>query len=387
MASHTPGRSDGAGSGSSDFESGLDYGAFVEDDDAQPTQALPRTTEEHGAQRTLAFDRDELAAAAAGAGTGAGRSGAGSRAAGAAHGVAGEDITASRPAPAPAPSLASPWGADRYPSDATVPASAPVAAAAADTRTPEERARLPKAGPRLAQVLLAVLAPLVLLLGAVRLVATPLFLWLEYHRPGFPADPYGFSTADRMTYGSAGLDYLHNLAGPRYLSELTFQGKPLLSEAAVSHMTDVKTVMWIATAVLVLLGLACLLLALYLRRTSPGGVRRALFAGALGLLVVIVVLAAMAATGWQGFFAGFHSLFFAEGTWTFSVSDPLIRLYPAQFWVDAAVAVAVLALIGIIAALVAGAPTRRRREMSQDRRAQLEATRLRWAREDAHGVR
>jgi len=367
MASHTPGRSDGADSGSSDFESGLDYGAFVEDAAAQPTQALPRTTEEHGAQRTLAFDRDELAAAA--------------------HGIAGEDITASRPAPAPAPSPASPWGADRYPSDATVPASAPVAAAVADTRTPEERARLPKAGPRLAQVLLAVLAPLVLLLGAVRLVATPLFLWLEYHRPGFPADPYGFSTADRMTYGSAGLDYLHNLAGPRYLSELTFQGAPLLSEAAVSHMTDVKTVMWIATAALVVLGLACLLLALYLRRTSPGGVRRALFAGALGLLVVIVVLAAMAATGWQGFFAGFHSLFFAEGTWTFSVSDPLIRLYPAQFWVDAAVAVAVLALIGIIAALVAGAPTRRRREMSQDRRAQLEATRLRWAREDAHGVR
>ena len=41
----------------------------------------------------------------------------------------------------------------------------------------------------------------------------------------------------------------------------------------------------------------------------------------------------------------------------------------------------------VLAALVAGAPTRRRREMSQDRRAQLEATRLRWAREDAHGVR
>ncbi|MBD4563459.1 TIGR01906 family membrane protein, partial [Xanthomonas citri pv. citri] len=113
----------------------------------------------------------------------------------------------------------------------------------------------------------------------VRLVASPVFLWLEYHRPGFPADRFGFTLADRMHYGSAGLDYVTNLAGPRYLSSLTHQGAPLFTEVEVDHMTDVKTVLWIAAAALVLLVVVCALLIASLLRTSPGGVRRALFAG------------------------------------------------------------------------------------------------------------
>ena len=58
------------------------------------------------------------------------------------------------------------------------------------------------------QVVLAILAPLVVLVGVVRLVASPVFLWLEYHRAGFPADPFGMSTEQRLNYGSYGLDYL-----------------------------------------------------------------------------------------------------------------------------------------------------------------------------------
>ena len=115
--------------------------------------------------------------------------------------------------------------------------------------------------------------------------------------------------------------------------------------------------------------------------------RRALFAGAVWLLIALVGLGVLAATGWEAFFAGFHSLFFADGTWTFSTADSLIRLYPGQFWVDAAFAVALLTLAGALLTLVLGWPSRRWRELRQDRRAQLEATRLRWAREDAYGAR
>lgn len=397
MASQIPGGGRADRAGSDDFESGLDYGAFVEDD-ADTTQALPRQggTDRPGAgdNPTLVMDRGGIAAA--------GGSGAG------AHAADGrEDIAFTRETPATAAAPAGALGGtaarptvrqgapvgghapDRYPGDA---AAAPAGVAGsravdADGPTPEEQARLPKAGPRIAQVLLAVLAPLTLLLGAVRLVASPLFLWLEYHRPGFPADDYGFTTADRMHYGSAGLDYLSNAAGSRYLSSLMHEGQPLFTAAEVSHMTDVKIVMLAATAALVVLALVCAALAWYLHRTSPGGVRRALFAGAVWLLIALVVLGVLAATGWETFFAGFHSLFFADGTWTFSTADSLIRLYPGQFWVDAAFAVAVLTLAGALLALVLGWPSRRRRELTQDRRAQLEATRLRWAREDAYGAR
>lgn len=218
-------------------------------------------------------------------------------------------------------------------------------------------------------------------------MASPVFLWLEYHRPGFPADRFGFTLADRMHYGSAGLDYVTNLAGPRYLSSLTHQGAPLFSEVEVDHMTDVKTVLWIAAAALVVLVVVCALLIASLLRTSPGGVRRALFAGAVWLPLAVIALAVLAVLGWETFFAGFHSLFFADGTWTFSVRDALIRLYPQQFWVDAAVVVGLVTLLASLVTLVVTWPTRRRRELSADRREQLLRTRLRWAREDDAVVR
>ena len=242
--------------------------------------------------------------------------------------------------------------------------------------------RLPGAGPRIAQTLLAILAPIVLLIGVVRLVASPVFLWLEYHRPGFPADQYGFTTDDRLHYGSAGLDFLFNLSGGRYLQQLQADGSPVFTDAEVSHMVDVKWVMLITMAVGVVLAVVCALLIAYLLKNSAGGVRRALFAGALWFIVAVLVLAVLGVLGWEALFAGFHQLFFADGTWTFAANDGLIRLYPGQFWIDAAIVIAVLSLVAALITLIATAPTRRRREAAWDRRLQMEATRGRWYRED-----
>ena len=242
--------------------------------------------------------------------------------------------------------------------------------------------RLPGAGPRIAQTLLAILAPIVLLIGVVRLVASPVFLWLEYHRPGFPADQYGFTTEDRLHYGSAGLDFLFNLSGGRYLQQLQADGAPVFTDAEVSHMVDVKWVMLITMAAGVVLAVVCALLIAYLLKNSAGGVRRALFAGALWFTVAVLVLAVLGMLGWEALFAGFHQLFFADGTWTFAANDGLIRLYPGQFWIDAAIAIAVLSLLAALITLIATAPTRRRREAAWDRRLQMEATRGRWYRED-----
>ncbi|MFB1427467.1 TIGR01906 family membrane protein [Micrococcus endophyticus] len=411
MASHQAGRGREERAGAEDFESGLDYGAFAEDDAAEDpnrTQALPASgRDDAGVQHTSALSPEDLAALRGG--DAAAADGRSERSAERGTPDARErDIVASRAVPwsdrrplpgadelgplsaavgarsASGSSAADP--ADRYPQDASA-AYAASSSAALQGPTPEERARLPKAGPRVAQVLLAILAPLALLLAAVRFVASPAFLWLEYHRPGFPADRFGFDTGDRMHYGSAGLDYVTNLAGSRYLSSLTHQGEPLFTEAEVSHMTDVKVVLWIALAALVALVVVCALLIAHLLRTSPGGVRRALFAGALWLPLALIALAVLAVLGWETFFAGFHSLFFADGTWTFSARDALIRLYPEQFWVDAALVVGAIALIASLVTLVFTWPTRRRREMSADRRGQLLDTRLRWAREEDSQVR
>ena len=216
--------------------------------------------------------------------------------------------------------------------------------------------------PRVMQVLLAVCFPVILLVLAVRAVASPLFLWVEYNRPGFPGDGYGFSTDDRMTYGSYAVDYLSNWAGPRYLGELVHRnGDRLFEDGEVSHMADVKIVILSAFGAGVLLILLSLIAVIYLRRRSPGGVRRGLFAGSIVTLVIIISLAVLAVLGWEQFFAQFHSVFFASGTWTFSLQDTLIRLFPAQFWVDGGIVIAGLVLIASLVTLILTWPTRKRR--------------------------
>lgn len=219
---------------------------------------------------------------------------------------------------------------------------------------------------RSAQVILAVIFPFLTLIAAVRLVATPGFLALAYGRPGFPADDFGFSWPERLTYASYGVDYLNNFAGPEYLGGLRLaDGAALFSAPEVQHMVDVKNLIGITYVVGVILAVVAIVLIAYLARRYAGGVRRGLFAGALATLGLIAALALAAILGWQSFFTSFHQLFFTDGTWTFSVSDTLIRLYPAQFWVDSAIAVAALVLIAVIVVLITCWPTGPRREASR----------------------
>ena len=230
----------------------------------------------------------------------------------------------------------------------------------------EHAANAKPVAPRVMQVLLAVFYPVILLVLAVRAVTSPLFLWVEYNRPGFPGDGYGFSTDDRMTYGSYAVDYLSNWSGPRYLGELvTHSGEMLFKPGEVSHMADVKSVILSAFGAGVLLVLLSLIAVIYLRRRSTGGVRRGLFAGSIVTLVIIIGLGVLATLGWEQFFTDFHHIFFANGTWTFSLQDTLIRLFPGQFWVDAGIVIGALVLLASLVTLILTWPTRRRRGLTK----------------------
>ncbi|GHD09707.1 lipoprotein intramolecular transacylase Lit [Zhihengliuella salsuginis] len=251
------------------------------------------------------------------------------------------------------------------------PVAAPVADPADSKRRGDAREAALRAkplGPRIVQTLLAVVYPFLLVIGALKAVASPWFLWLEYHRPGFPADEFGWDTAQRLTYGSYGVDYLNNAAGAGFLGGLVgADGAPLMTDSEVSHMADVKAVIATSFAAgFVLLVLAALMV-WFLARRYPGGVRRGLFAGAVATLVAAVALAALAILNWGAFFTGVHGLFFADGTWTFQYSDTLLRLYPEQFWVDAGIGVGVLVLLAVVATLIATWPTRSRRDRSRIR--------------------
>jgi len=197
-------------------------------------------------------------------------------------------------------------------------------------------------------VILAVALPFILLMGAIRLLATPAFISLEYNRPGFPADPYGFTQQERKQWADYAVNYLVNDAGIEYLGDLKFaNGDPLYRPEELSHMQDVKNVIQSALTVwYVLLGL---MIAIVIWFASMGNWRqlaKALRTGSwltVGLIAFIIV---MVVINFDTLFTQFHKLFFADGTWQFYLNDTLIRLFPLPFWRDAFILVGVLALIG-----------------------------------------
>ncbi len=207
------------------------------------------------------------------------------------------------------------------------------------------------------QTLLMILLPALLAIGSARLVMAPLFMQIEYTRPGFPSDPYGFSADDRLRYSPLGIEYLLNgedigfLGNQQLPGELCYppQDSPcaMFNSLELRHMQDVKIV---ATGAFIFgLGgvIVVLLFAFILGRFGgANALYRALLQGGLLTLGLIATIVLLAITAWDLFFTGFHDLFFEPGTWQFYFSDTLIRLYPEQFWFDASLTIGVLTTLG-----------------------------------------
>lgn len=201
---------------------------------------------------------------------------------------------------------------------------------------------------RLVGSLVALCIPVLLVLGGVRLVMTPLFLQFEYTRAGFPADTYGFTTEDRLKYGPVAIDYMLTDADITLLDDLDFGDTgAFFTQRELDHMVDVKIVTQAAFAVLTV-ALCIFAAGLVVLRHDGKALRGALMQGALFTLAAIVAVIFAAVTAWDFFFTLFHQLFFSEGTWIFLYSDTLIRLYPEQFWFDAALTIGGLTVGGAL---------------------------------------
>ena len=234
---------------------------------------------------------------------------------------------------------------------------------------------------KLRATLIALTVPLTVLMIAIRTVASAPFLWFEYHRPGFPEDSYGYYLIERMRLGSYGVDYINNFAPREYLARVTTGAHNTLAftEAEVNHMHDVKWVLLVAIIAVAALFLLTLFSSISLRERSPGTIRRSLFSGAWITLGLIAVLGVMGSFNWEWLFATFHQVFFPQGNWEFSVRSSLIRLYPPQFWIDAAIAVAVLMAAQITLLLVATWPTKYRKLKAERRRQERQELRVKLA--------
>ncbi|MBV6396491.1 MAG: hypothetical protein HFACDABA_02089 [Anaerolineales bacterium] len=209
--------------------------------------------------------------------------------------------------------------------------------------------------PKLIFSLTAILVPIVLLGSGLRLLLTPAFLQIEYSLPGFPADPYGFTKAERLRWAPYAVEYLVNREKISFLGDLKFDdGTSLFNERELSHMADVKRVTQGALNLfyLALAGLA--LIGLWAKRGEQWqAFRRGLKRGGWWMTGIAGTVALVALTGmfllpnvFWGFFSGFHALFFEGDSWLFASSDTLIRLFPLRFWQDAFLFAAIIAALG-----------------------------------------
>ncbi len=208
---------------------------------------------------------------------------------------------------------------------------------------------------RLLQILLTVLLPVLLALGSVRLLITDEYLAFEYGKASFPADPFGFDRSQRLAYASVNFRYVRDNQPIDSLAELRLGDRPIYNARELEHMQDVQRVYQTAMRIWHLaLGLSLLAgLALARQMETRPALYSALQRGGLLTVGMIAVTGVLAVIAWQVWFVAFHQVFFAPGSWSFSTSDTLIRLFPEKFWFDAALTISGLSLAGgLLLALV-----------------------------------
>jgi integral membrane protein (TIGR01906 family) len=203
---------------------------------------------------------------------------------------------------------------------------------------------------RIFSIIIAILTPLVVILTAVRLMMTPLFLQVEYRIPGFPEDPYGFSQAERLKWSQVSMDYLLSNDEITVFDQYKqADGSPLYTERELVHMDDVKVLVgsgrnvWLAILV-VFTGLSIYLYA----RKKMHPWYKGLIAGGYATLTLIGMMLLSTFTNFDWLFTEFHHLFFTGDSWLFLYSDTFIRLFPIRFWSDAFIFTGVLSVIAAL---------------------------------------
>lgn len=197
------------------------------------------------------------------------------------------------------------------------------------------------------KLLIILLVPILVIGGAVNLLVNDDYLAFEYGKDSFPPDPYGFTQRQRFVLASTNVHYVRAHLPDDELAKQTMYGTPVYTPREVSHMADVQAVfqsvfrVWQASLILLpLLGFTLW------RSGERKALASAIQSGGLLTSGIIASIALLALFAWQVWFDNFHLIFFEPGSWLFSYSDTLIRLFPVEFWFDATLTISALSLGG-----------------------------------------
>ena len=206
---------------------------------------------------------------------------------------------------------------------------------------------MPNVITKIINFLLVLLIPILVILGSARLLATDIYLALEYGKTNFPPDVYGFTSQQRFELASVNVHYVRAHLPDDALATQKLDGTLIYNPREVSHMVDVQSVFQVIVRVWQVAFVLLLLLGLILWATGEHRqFAAAIQSGGLFTSAMILMVALLAIFAWQSWFNIFHLFFFQPGSWLFSYSDTLIRLFPVKFWFDATLTISVLSIIG-----------------------------------------
>ncbi len=188
--------------------------------------------------------------------------------------------------------------------------------------------------------------PFVLIMFSIRVLFTPLFLTFEYNFPGFPADNFGFSNAERMQWGKDSMQYLFDRNGKHSLANLQFNnGSKIYNEREISHMLDVKILLLQSLNIFYLtLFFYAIMIATAWKTDWVHFIWRGFFRGGWFTISLVALILAGIMINFDQLFTLFHKLFFTGDTWLFNYSDTLIRLFPMRLWQDAFIFMGIITL-------------------------------------------
>lgn len=200
---------------------------------------------------------------------------------------------------------------------------------------------------KILKLLIILLTPVLIVSTTVQLLTTDQYLAFEYGRDSFPPDQYGFTERQRFILASMNVHYVRAHLPNNELSKQTLNGMAVYSTREVAHMVDVRTVFQLVFQVWQAVLISLLLTGFVLWRTGEREMLgAAIQTGGLLTATIILSIGLLAIFAWQFWFEIFHLLFFKPGSWLFSYTDTLIRLFPMQFWFDATLTVSAFSLIG-----------------------------------------
>lgn len=201
---------------------------------------------------------------------------------------------------------------------------------------------------RLLLFIIIILVPLVIVVTAIRVALTPLFISIEYRLPGFPPDEFGFTTEDRLFWADYSIDYLLRRISHQDLTDTRLpNGTPLFNQRELTHMLDVQILTH--QVLLVWRGILLFLMTVIILAVTTNMSRELVDSfkrGALLTILIIFTVLLYLAINFNQLFTQFHQLFFEGDSWLFLMSDNLIRLFPLRFWRD------IFIFIGGLSALI-----------------------------------